>query len=60
MSLIFLNGFLSIFLISYAWNSKIIGELCLFQWSYFDKIRYIFYDKRIFHIYYLSSLPDIR
>ena len=36
--------FFSIFLISYAWNLKNIGELCLFQWCYFDEIRYIFYD----------------
>ena len=38
------------FLISYAWNLKSIGELCLFQWSYFNEIRYIFYDIRILHL----------
>ena len=53
-------GFSSIFLISYAWNLKSIGELCLFQRSYFNKIRYIFYDKRVFQLFFnLSSLPAI-
>ena len=27
---------------SYVCNLKRIGELSLFQWSYFDEIRYIF------------------
>ena len=35
-----LMGFRAFF--PYACNSKRIGELSLFQWSYFNEIRYIF------------------
>ena len=45
-----------LFLISYMWNWIRIGELCLFQWSYFDQIRYIFYDIRVFLFFFLLEL----